>query len=143
MRTIAIAVLALGVSSAALAHHSGAMFDRAKTIPLKGTVKNYLFANPHSWIDLEVADAGGKVVTWSIEAQTPAYMRRLGVTPSVLKAGDVVTLRTHPLRDGRPGGSFVDVTMADGRVLGAQQSINYGAAGSAGQEAPAAPAAAK
>jgi len=126
LRTIAIAALLLGAATPALAHHSGAMFDRAKTIALQGTVKDYLFANPHSWIDLVVKDADGKVTTWSIEAQTPAYMRRLGVTPSVLKAGDVVSLRTHPLRDGRNGGSFVDVTLADGRVLGGQKDLNLG-----------------
>ena len=137
--TIAAACLAI-VAGPALAHHSGAMFDRGKTISLNGTVKNYLFASPHSWIDLAVTGADGKVTTWAIEAQTPVYMRRLGVTPSVLKPGDVVTIRTHPLRDGRPGGSFVDVTMADGRVLGAQKVINLGAPGSAPAAAAPAPA---
>jgi hypothetical protein len=126
-RTIAFAALLLSAATPALAHHSGAMFDRAKTIALQGTVKNYLFANPHSWIDLMVKEPDGKVTQWSIEAQTPAYMRGLGVTPSVLKAGDLVTIRTHPLRDGRTGGSFVDVTMADGRVLGGQKDTNFGA----------------
>jgi hypothetical protein len=125
--SICLALLALSMaSSQAQAHHSGAMFDRSKTVELKGTVKDYQFANPHSWIDVSVSDADGKVQTWAIEAQTPSYMRMLGVTPSILKAGDMVTIRAHPLRDGRPGGSFVDVTMADGKTLGAQHGLNLG-----------------
>ena len=121
----------LGLVVPADAHHSGAMFDRSKTLSLKGVVKDYQFANPHSWIDLAVKDADGKTTTWAIEAQTPTYMRRIGLPPSLLKAGDEVTIRTHPLRDGRTGGSFVDLTTADGKVLGAQPSLNLGSGSSA------------
>ncbi len=103
------------------------MFDRSKTVVLKGTVKDYQYANPHSWIDLEVKGEDGQVTSWSIEAQTPGIMRGLGVTPSILKPGDIVTIRTHPLRDGRTGGSFVDVTLADGRTLGTMKNVNLGA----------------
>jgi len=117
----------------ALAHHSGAMFDRTKTVELSGTIKEYQFANPHVWIEVmadpksvKSSDAAAKKpskgaskepVQWSIEGEGPAIMARMGLGPSVLKAGDKVTLKLHPLRDGRPGGSFIAITLADGKVI--------------------------
>jgi hypothetical protein len=122
MRTLAIlaAVTTLAVAAPALGHHSGAMFDRAQTITLKGTVKEYQYTNPHSWIELMVS-ADGKATQWGIECEGPGAMRRLGLTPSVLKEGDAVTVRAHPLRDGRPGGSFIDIVLPDGRTIAAGQ----------------------
>lgn len=128
---IVLAGAVLTLASPALAHHSGAMFDRSKTISITGVLKDYQFVNPHSWIDVVVAGDDGKTTLWAVEAQTPSYMRRLGVTPSVMNPGDKVVVRAHPLRDGRSGGSFVDISLPDGRVLGAQATINYGAPGSA------------
>jgi hypothetical protein len=107
----------------ALAHHSGAMFDRTKTVELVGTIKEYQFSNPHVWIEVWVPpSAKGKKaaadpVQWSIEGEGPAIMARIGLGPSVLKAGDKVTIKAHPLRDGRSGGSLISITLADGRVL--------------------------
>jgi hypothetical protein len=114
---LAAMVLCAGVP--ALAHHSGAMFDRTKTVELKGTVKQYQFSNPHVWIEVMVPPAGKAAapVQWSIEGEGPPIMARMGLGPSVLKAGDKVTIKAHPLRDGRTGGSLISITLADGRVL--------------------------
>jgi hypothetical protein len=106
----------------ALAHHSGAMFDRTKTVELHGTIKQYQFSNPHVWLEVMVAPdakkkASANPVQWSIEGEGPSIMARMGMGPSVLKAGDKVVVKAHPLRDGRTGGSLISVTLADGRVL--------------------------
>lgn len=111
-------LLWLGLAGAGQAHHSGAMFDRAKTVTLQGTIKEYQYENPHSWLIVNVPGQDGREVVWSLETDAPSNVKRFGLTPSNLKAGDKVTVRAHPLRDGRPGGSFVDVTLPDGRVLG-------------------------
>jgi len=120
MRSTITGVLLCG-ATAASAHHSGAMFDQAKTVTLAGTVKEYQFTNPHVWIELMVPDAKGKPVQWSIEGEAPQLMARIGLKPKALQTGEKVTLKAHPLRDGRPGGSFVTMTLADGRVIGAPQ----------------------
>jgi len=116
MRTT-LALIAALVGGSALAHHSGAMFDRTKKVELAGTVKQYQFANPHVWIELMVPAKDGKAVQWSIEGEGPPIMARMGLGPSVLKAGDKVTIQAHPLRDGRTGGSFIAITLADGKVV--------------------------
>jgi hypothetical protein len=116
---LAAMVLCAGVP--ALAHHSGAMFDRTKTVELIGTIKQYQFSNPHVWIEVMVPPSGkarkGEPVQWSIEGEGPSIMARMGLGPSVLKAGDKVTIKAHPLRDGRSGGSFIAITLADGKII--------------------------
>lgn len=108
----------LMAAGSALAHHSGAMFDRSKTIVLEGTLKEYRFIAPHSWISvIAVADGKGKAERWDVEAATASRMKAQGITPERLKVGDKVTLRIHPLRDGRKGGSLIDITLADGTKM--------------------------
>ncbi|MCC6633691.1 MAG: hypothetical protein IT482_16645 [Gammaproteobacteria bacterium] len=119
MRPTISCMLLCALATASFAHHSGAMFDQAKTVTLAGTVKEYQFTHPHVWIELMVPDAKGKPVQWSIEGEGPQIMARIGLKPKALKVGDKVTLKAHPLRDGRPGGSFITLTLADGQVIGA------------------------
>ena len=94
------------------------MFDQSKSVTFVGTVKEYQFTHPHVWIEVMVPDAKGKPVQWSIEGEGPQIMARIGLKPRALKAGDKVTLKAHPLRDGRPGGSFITLTLPDGQVIG-------------------------
>jgi hypothetical protein len=112
-----LAFVAMLFVASAWAHHSGAMFDRTKKIDLVGVVKEYQFANPHVWIELMVPGKDGKQVQWSIEGEGPPIMARLGVSPRTLKPGDKIRIQAHPLRDGRTGGSFITITLADGKVV--------------------------
>lgn len=115
-----LAGLALLLSAnAALAHHSGAMFDRSKTVEIKGTLKEVQWINPHAWIQLIGSPGGrGKAVEWSFElGGGGAALRRMGMTRSNPKPGDKVSIKGYPLRDGRPGASFIRMTMSDGRVF--------------------------
>ena len=101
----------------AWAHHSMAGFDRDKTVAINGTVKQFKWANPHSWIEMEVSDGKGGTLTWNVEMTSPAVLIRAGWKSSVLKPGDKVTVMCHPQINGEPGGIFVSVTTADGRTL--------------------------
>ena len=102
----------------ASAHHSGSMFDSGKEVVLVGTIKEFQYTNPHSWIQILVPRAGGGgEVEWSIETAAPIVLLRAGIRPTSLKPGDKVTLRTHPLKDGGAGGNLIDVKKEDGTVL--------------------------
>lgn len=93
------------------------MFDSSKEITVQGTVKDFQYTNPHSWLVVSVPDASGKVTDWSFEAEGPSSLLRAGIKKSSLPAGEKVTVKGHPLRDGRPGASLMNVTKADGTVL--------------------------
>jgi len=106
------------LSGMAFAHHSFAMFDQKKLVTLKGTVSEFQWTNPHAFIHIEVPnDSGGKDV-WQVELNSPNNLTRQGWKSSSVKAGDEVTLKLNPLRDGSKGGLFVSVTLPDGKVLG-------------------------
>lgn len=110
----AVALVALLPASAALAHHSNAMFDRDKVIELKGTIREFQWTNPHTFIEL---DTPGATQPFSIEGPTPGVLRAKGWKFNSLKAGDQVTIKAHPLKDGRRGGGLVQVVKASGEVL--------------------------
>ena len=76
------------------AHHSAAMFDDAKVLELKGTVKEMQWKNPHVWIQV-VVDDHGKPTEWSLEAGSPNTLSRNGWRSTTFKAGDEVTVRLN------------------------------------------------
>jgi uncharacterized protein DUF6152 len=110
-------VLALAVATPAFAHHSAAGIDRSKTVTLVGTVKQFGWQNPHSWMEVEVPNEAGVVTTWKVEMTSPAFLIRAGWKSTTVKPGDKVTVKVFPLRDGDPGGLFQSVTLADGSTL--------------------------
>ena len=117
MKRITIAALGLAlVAGPALAHHSAAMFDHSKEAVLDGTIKEFGWNNPHSWIRLTANDGTGEK-EWTIEMGAPGGLARAGWTKNSLKPGDHVQLKVSPLKSGAPGGQFKEVTTADGKVL--------------------------
>ena len=118
-----VAAMLLAFAGAAFAHHSGAMFERDKTIELTGTIVSFGWTNPHSWIEIEVPNAQGGTDKWGVECNSPNNMARSGWRSNTLKPGDQVTITVHPLRDGGKGGRFVSVKLPDGTVLG--DTIGY------------------
>jgi hypothetical protein len=102
----------------ALAHHSGAEFDSNKTIEIVGTIKEFQFKNPHTWIQVLVDDGKGQPVEWSLEWGAPNSLGRQGYRPSTFPPGAKVTMRLHPMRNGAPAGNFVAAKFADGKVIG-------------------------
>jgi hypothetical protein len=116
---IPVVLGAFGVllGSSAQAHHAFVMFDLGREVTLDGTVKEFQWTNPHTWMLLVVKDAAGREVEWSIEGSSPSNLARFGWTRRSLKAGDHVLAVVHPRRDGAAGGSLVKVT-ANGQVVG-------------------------
>lgn len=110
---LAILVLTASIS----AHHAAAGIDRSKTVTIEGTVKQFKWGNPHSWLDVEVKKESGGVDLWSLEMTSPAFLVRAGWKATTLKAGDKVKATANPFKNGDPGGIFVSVTLPDGRTL--------------------------
>src|ERR1700734_934809 len=105
------------MAGSAYAHHSMEGFDRDKNVTLVGTVKQFKWANPHSWIELEVPNDKGGVDTWNVEMTAPFVLIRAGWRATSLKPGDKVTVVGHPQKTGEPGALFVSVTLANGETL--------------------------
>ena len=110
-------VLVLASVVPVAAHHSPAAFDRTKEVKLVGTVKEFRWQNPHTWIEVIVPDEKGKDVLWGVELTSPTYLIRAGWKSNIIKPGDKVTVVVNPVRSGEPSGIFRSMTLADGRVL--------------------------
>lgn len=104
------AVLSAALSFPAAAHHSGAMFDDKKQITLTGTVKEFQYTNPHSWLLVDVNGTDGKVTTWGFEAEGPSTLLRAGIRKSDLAPGTEITITGRPMRDGRPAALWMSAT---------------------------------
>lgn len=115
-RWLAACACLLAMAPLASAHHSMAGFDRAKTVTLTGTIKQFKWANPHSWIEIEVPNDKGGVDVWNAEMTAPGILARAGWKSSLLKPGDKASVVVRPLLSGEPGGLFVSVTLADGQT---------------------------
>jgi hypothetical protein len=114
---LAIAALLISVQPAG-AHHSGAGFNSGKVVELKGTVKEFQFKNPHTWIQVLVDDGTGKITEWSLEWGSPNQLGRMGYRPSTFPAGAKVTFRLNPMRNGEPAGGFIAAKFEDGTTIG-------------------------
>jgi hypothetical protein len=132
IRALGLAAVAVAMSGiAAFAHHSFAMFDGEKSISLEGTIKEFQWTNPHSWIIMTVDNAQGKPEQWAIEMGGPSALARQGWVPKTLTPGMKVKTIVHPLKDGANGGQYMAITLPDGTKMGnpaAAPSANAGGA---------------
>ena len=116
MSLTAVAIVAL--TAPAFAHHSFAMFDASKTVTLNGTVKEFEWTNPHSWLRVNVTDEKtGKPLLWALELSSPARLVTMGMKSDSVHPGDQVSVTFHPMKDGTRGGQFIQATLPGGKQV--------------------------
>jgi len=105
------------VSQSALAHHSFASYDMETCKTLEGSVRNFQWTFPHTWIWLFVTNEKGEQDIWGFQGEPPSNLGQDGWTKTSLTKGDVIKITFKPLSDGRNGGAFSMVEKADGTRL--------------------------
>ena len=104
LKSLSLAAMAAhAVAFPAWAHHSHGNYQLTEYTLLEGTVKEFHMVNPHTWIYLEVTDAGGQPNLWALETTGIRGLTRIGVTRDTVKVGDTISVRCHQLRDGSNG----------------------------------------
>lgn len=104
LTSIFVALACLAGLPLAAHHGTAASYDQSKNVTLKGTVTEFLWRNPHSALFLDVKNADGKVVNYSIEMFSPSLLVQRGYTRTMMKKGDEVELDVHPSLAGTPSG---------------------------------------
>ena len=122
MKSKLLTVLALGMCVSILslplsAHHGNAAYDATKQITLKGTVTQFLWANPHCVVLFDATDESGQVAHWMAETENPTTMTNMGWLKSSLKPGDAITIRVITVKNGKPIGRIVWVETPSGQKL--------------------------
>lgn len=113
--TAAAGVLLVSVPLAA--HHGAAALDTGKEITLKGTVTEWIWSNPHCFLQFDSKDEAGTVRNWAAETQNPTSMTQRGWSRTAFKAGDQVTVTLEPVKNGQPIGRILSVVLANGQKL--------------------------
>jgi hypothetical protein len=109
--------LFLGLAVPASAHHSAAAFDTEKDLTLKGTVREWVWANPHCFLIFDVKDERGTVTSWTVETQHPQDIMPRGFRRTSFKPGDAVAVTMSPAKDRSPTGRIRSILLADGSRL--------------------------
>jgi uncharacterized protein DUF6152 len=113
-----VAVCLFVFSGPALAHHGGsAAYDAAHPLTMTGTVKEFLFIQPHPLITLEVKDDQGAVTEWSVEMTAPNHLVHSGWNGKKLKPGDQITVVGLPSRNGLKVLNLRKISWATGEVI--------------------------
>ena len=123
MRSLRIWLAAFGwvlTATPAVAHHGSAIFDLGRTLTMQATVVEWTWTNPHCYLKFDVTEGNGRNRHWIAETTSPSRMLAMGWMKSSLAPGDRVTIAVVPVKDGRPAGRVVRVTLPDGTVLSAQ-----------------------
>ena len=102
-----------------VAHHGSASFDTSKQVTLKGTVTEWIWANPHCFLKIDAMDDTGRVRNWALETQNPTAMTQRGWSRKAFNIGDQVTIVLEAVKNGAPIGRIVKVTLPDGSTLSA------------------------
>ena len=117
LAAIFVAVCLLLYSGPALAHHGGGAYDQAHPVTMTGTVKEFLFIQPHPLITLAVKDDQGTVTEWSVEMTAPNHLVHYGWNGKKLKPGDQITIVGLPSKNGLKVLNLRKITWANGEII--------------------------
>lgn len=108
-------------SGTSLAHHSlSGVYDIRAGGEVTGTVTKILFSNPHGAMTLEVPNDDGTKTEWVMTTGSANTLSSLGFGtdgPNTVVAGDVVTIKYYPARNGKPLGFIRSITLPDKRTI--------------------------
>ena len=98
-RILLVLIAALVTAASASAHHSyTATYDTRNQVTLTGTLVQFVFKNPHSFVIVSAPDAKGVVQRWSLEWSGVGQLSNQGVKRETLKPGDEIVVDGNPSR---------------------------------------------
>jgi len=112
----ALVILTLVSAAPLSAHHSWPVnMDRLVTV--KGTVIEFMWANPHPMITLQVQANDGRTEKWMVGGPAIVRMTANGWTKTTVKPGDVITGIGYQYNDGQKIVRLERVVLADGKEM--------------------------
>ena len=99
-KLLVLFVLVASLSAARVyAHHSfAATYFEERTVKIEGTLSQFLYRNPHSFVQVEVKDEKGEKQVWAIEWGAAGQLNLTG-GKEALKFGDPVVVVGNPGRN--------------------------------------------
>ena len=108
----------LAPASAALAHHGfDTHYYRDRPVLIQGTITEFEYVNPHSFVHVETTDESGETVERWCEMQAGSQLRIKGVGADALRVGDPIRIEGFQARRDPLGCEFATGYLANGTVL--------------------------
>jgi len=121
-----VAVVLLAASASVFAHHGNAGYNN-KEVTVKGTVTQWLWTNPHTFLKFDAKDDKGNVVHWIGEWNAPSTLVNFGFTAKIFKPGQEVTVTLSGMsKDGSLVGRLKSVVLPDGTVMVEDERVGRG-----------------
>jgi hypothetical protein len=117
-------MVAMAASIPAVVHHGTSTYEMDKELQLTGTVKEWTFNNPHSWLWLNAT--APKKEEWSIESAPPSYLSPRGWSTFTLKAGEKLTVLVSPLKGEPRRAILLEVKRPSGETLVVRPRGSFG-----------------
>lgn len=113
----AFVILTLVSATAPLAAHHSWPVSFDKLVTVKGTVVDFVWANPHPMMTLTVQSVDGKTEKWLIGGPAISRMEANGWSKGTVKPGDTITGIGYQYADGQKILRLERVVLADGKEL--------------------------
>jgi DNA/RNA endonuclease YhcR with UshA esterase domain len=112
------ACLTLWLTAApALAHHSVAPYDMINPVTVKGLVERLEWTSPHVYLYINVKDEKGNVEEWTIEIDSPNFLKQKGWTSTTVMPGDTIACTGGRSKTGARAMRCTTVELANGEKL--------------------------
>jgi uncharacterized protein DUF6152 len=102
LRRAAVTLLLAGAGASVpvQAHHSfPATYFVDQTVQIEGTVVQFLFRNPHSFVHVMAPDKDGVMQRWAVEWGAGGSLASDNISSDTLKPGDKVVIKGSPARN--------------------------------------------
>ncbi|MFT3905273.1 MAG: DUF6152 family protein [Steroidobacteraceae bacterium] len=116
-------MLSAALAAPAFAHHSSSMYDTEHKVLIEGTVSQFDWVNPHSWLWLKVPDGKGGLDDYALECGSIAQLMQIGWTRDKVKVGDKVKVVGALRKDGVKRGEVFTLVTQSGESL--QNRVGY------------------
>jgi len=111
---VAIAAVALaGLAAPAMAHHGFGLFQLDIKKEWTGTLTKMNLINPHSYMELDVAQTDGSTLHMRCEMRAATLIKRSGWSVDMFKVGSTVHIEGNPHRDD-PSACYIENFSIDG-----------------------------
>src|SRR5947207_14651256 len=94
----ALTLIALAAGPTVGHHSAAATYIHGKSVKIEGTLKEFIWRNPHSFMKVQAPDEKGEMQIWVIEGAAAAQLAEQGVTTNTLRPGDHVIVMRQPGR---------------------------------------------
>lgn len=93
----AVCAVLVALCAPLVAHHSfGDFYLESDSVEIEGTIVEFQYKNPHSWVFVEAPDPFGQEKVYGAEWVSTSQLERAGITKNTLKVGDRVRIWGSP-----------------------------------------------